>query len=185
MAFSGPSVEAVAQYSNLLREVSSKMNGQGIPESGALSQMVMTQRAVIEDVRMLGEDNLPLYTFSSGERIKVRVRVKFHERAKSPIFACAIRQPDGQLVYNYTTQWANQTTPDFEANSIADIEFALELNLIEGTYHLGTDLAYSDLSCYYDRIDRAVDFVVTTTDGSRGIANLQCTFRVLEPELKV
>jgi lipopolysaccharide transport system ATP-binding protein len=182
MAFSGPSVEAVAQYSNLLREVSSKMNGQGIPESGALSQMVMTQRAVIEDVRMLGEDNLPLYTFSSGERIKVRVRVKFHEIAKSPIFACTIRQPDGQLVYNYTTQWANQTTPDFEAGSLADIEFDLDLNLIEGTYHLGTDLAYSDLSCYYDRIDRAVDFVISSADGARGIADLKCSFRVLAPE---
>jgi lipopolysaccharide transport system ATP-binding protein len=185
LAFDGQSVEAVAQYSNLLRQVASQRDGEGHPESGALSQMVMTQKAVIEDVLMLGENNLPLNTFSSGERITVRVRVKFLERAPSPIFACAIRQPDGQLVYNYTTHWANQPTPDFEANSTAIIEFSLKLDLIDATYYFGADLAYSDLSCYYDRIDRAIDFVVTTTDGSRGIANLQCTFRVLEPELKV
>jgi lipopolysaccharide transport system ATP-binding protein len=180
MAFDGTSVEAVAQYSNLLRKASSGLEDQNIPQSGALSQMVMTQKAVIEDVQMVGENNLPAYTFSSGERIKVRIRVKFHEVAQKPIFACSVRQPDGQIIYNYTTHWADQVTPNFEANSTAVIEFALKLNLIGGTYYLGTDLAYADLSCYYDRIDRVMDFVVVPADGARGIADLQCAFRVLE-----
>jgi lipopolysaccharide transport system ATP-binding protein len=185
VAFEGPSVEAVAQYSNLLRKASSEWDGQDLPPSGALSQMVMSQKAVIEEVQMLGENNLPVYTFTSGERIKVRVRVRFLERASSPIFACTIRQPDGQIVYNYTTRWAEQPTPDFEENSTATIEFSLKLNLIQGTYYLGTDLAYSDLSCYYDRMDRAVDFVVTQADGARGIADLQCSFNVLEQVVQV
>jgi len=68
--------------------------------------------------------------------------------------------------------------PDFEENSQATIEFRLVLNLVSGTYQLGVDLAYNDLSRYYDRIVRAVDFVVTSNDGAQGTADLECEFCV-------
>jgi hypothetical protein len=109
----------------------------------------------------------------------VRVKIRFKGDAKSPIFACTIRQLDGLVVYNYTTHWAEQETPDFEANSIVEVEYPLKINLAAGIYHLGVDLAYNDLSRYYDRMDNALSFVVTGGNGARGVANLQARFEVV------
>jgi len=47
-------------------------------------------------------------------------------------------------------------------------------------YYLGLNLAYNDLSRYYDRIDRALDFVVVGSDGARGVADLKADFKLLD-----
>jgi lipopolysaccharide transport system ATP-binding protein len=173
LAFDGPTAEATAEYSNILRRSASVSNLAALPESGGLSQMIMTHRAVIEDVQLLNAAGQPALTFSTGEGVRVRMLVKFYDQAPAPVFACTVRQPDGLIVYNFTTHWADQQTPDFERNTTASIEFTLKLNLTSGTYHLGVDLAYADLSSYYDRLDCAVDFVVTGGNGARGVADLQ------------
>lgn len=133
---------------------------------------------MIEEVTLLGEDGTPAFAFRAGETIRARARIRFDETAPSPVFACSLRLPDGQIVYDYTTGWAGVTTSTFEPRSIADVEFTLTLNLVSGAYQLGLDLAYADLSCYYDRMVRAVDFVVTGCDGARGVADLGARFDV-------
>lgn len=182
VAFEGNPAEATAEYSNILRKAASEKTISEIPEKGGLSQIVMTHGAVIEEVQIVRMDGEPAQLFKSGEVVKVRIRVKFREDAKAPIFACTIRQPDGQIVYNFTTEWADIPTPDFIEGTDIIVEYKLELNLVGGTYHLGVDLARQDLSSYYDRIDRVMDFVVTGEDGSRGIANLKANFQVLDKE---
>jgi hypothetical protein len=47
---------------------------------------------------------------------------------------------------------------------------------------LGVNLAYADLSKYYDRNDRVLDFVITARNGARGVADLDARFSVLETE---
>jgi hypothetical protein len=61
---------------------------------------------------------------------------------------------------------------------VPTIEYNLKLNLTPGTYYMGTNIAYDDLTRYYDRLDRALDFVVSSERGSRGIADLQAEFQV-------
>jgi hypothetical protein len=43
---------------------------------------------------------------------------------------------------------------------------------LNGVYTLATDLAYADLSCYYDYMGDALNFVVTDGGDSKGVANL-------------
>jgi hypothetical protein len=126
------------------------------------------------------EDGQTGLVFESGEVLRVRLRIHFKEKAPAPIFACTLRLPDAQIIYDFTTHWAQQPTPDFEANSTAVVEYKMKLNLVSGSYSLGVDLAYADLSCYYDRMVRAVDFVVTGGSGSRGVADLQAEIEVKE-----
>lgn len=180
--FDGSASEATAEYSNILRQAATEQTSD-VPESGGLSQLVMSHAAEIQDVKLLRENGEPALVFQSGEEVRVRVQIQFNEQAQSPIFACTIRQPDGQIVYDYTTHWANIKTPDFPANSVGIIEYPITLNLAAGTYQLGTDLAYQDLSRYYDRVYRALDFVITNKDGARGIADLKGGFRVVETRL--
>jgi lipopolysaccharide transport system ATP-binding protein len=178
--FRGTSAEATAEYSNILRKAA--IDKQVIPvlDDQGLSQMVMTREAVIEDVKILRSNGQPSKVFQSGETVCVQVKLNFHQDVRSPVFACTIRHPDGQIVYDYTTHWANISTTDFKANSTAVIEFQLELNLVGDTYYLGVDVARGDLSTYYDKFDRALDFVVTGVDGSRGRADLMAKFQVKE-----
>jgi ABC-type sulfate/molybdate transport systems ATPase subunit len=178
-AFDGSASEATAEYSNILRRAAAEQ-ATDMPESGGLSQLVMSHAAVIEEVQMLRENEEPAQVFQSGERVRVRVKLRFNEAAPAPIFACTIRQPDGQIVYDFTTHWANLPTPDFQANTETIIEYPMTLNLTAGTYQVGTDLAYQDLTRYYDRMYRAFDFVITGKDGARGIADLKGGFRVVE-----
>jgi hypothetical protein len=178
-AFDGLASEATAEYSNILRRAAADQD-LDTPESGGLSQLVMSQGAVIEEVTMLGEDGEPAQVFRAGEQVRIRVKVRFNDAAHAPIFACTIRQPDGQIVYDFTTHWASLKTPDFAANTESIIEYPMKLNLTAGTYQVGTDLAYQDLTRYFDRVYRALDFVVTGKDGARGIANLESGFQVVE-----
>jgi lipopolysaccharide transport system ATP-binding protein len=183
--FEGPSGEATAEYSNILRQAATDYRDEGPVEAG-ISQRVVTHGAVIEAVQLLRPDGRPATAFQAGEEARVAARVRFSERAACPIFACRITQESGQVIYDYTTHWAGLETPVFEAGSSVEVEFGLQFNLVAGTYHLGLNLAYDDLTRYYDRIDRALDFVVTGGGGARGIADLRAGFtaRSIHPTLE-
>lgn len=182
VAFAGPAGEAVAQYSNIIRKSASKSLAD-VKMGDGLSMSIMTQEALIQDICIVDQNNQPRLSFKSGEIVYIRVQVKFSTNISSPEFACTIRQPDGLLVYDYFTFWAKQLTPHFKAGSIATVQFRMKLNLLSGTYHMGVNIANSDLTHYYDRIDRGLDFVVESVDGSQGVANMETSFNVVSVEL--
>jgi hypothetical protein len=122
---------------------------------------------------MVRSDGSQAFTFTSGEIVKLQAEITFKADIHAPIAACTVRTPEGQVVFDFTTDWAGIQTPDFAANTRTIMEFNLDLNLAPGTYQVGVNIAYHDLSRYYDRIDRAFDFVMTSPNGSRGIADLQ------------
>ena len=175
--FDGDSAEAIAEYSNIIRQAAEEYRNDEEIEKG-ISQRIMTHTATIEDVSMVSEEGSSTATFSAGDLVRVRAKIKFDEAADSPVLACRIQQPNGTVVYDFTTLWAEIPVQKFEANTVVEIEFKLRLNLVEGIYQLGVNIAYNDLSRYYDRIDRAQDFVITDTKGGRGIADLQADFSV-------
>lgn len=183
--FEGAPAEATAEYSNIIRRSAAELSHLGPVESG-IAQRVMTHQAVIQEIVMLDQAGEPTLTVSSGDTVRVRAKIAFHDQAPAPVFACLIQKPDGQFVYNFTTNWANITTPTFSAGTEAEVEFSLKVNLVEGMYYLGLNIAYNDLTRYYDRIDRALDFVVIGNDGARGVADLKAEFNVFmkTPEIQ-
>ncbi len=183
--FQGPTGDATAEYSNILREAATN-DTDPIDENLAdgIAQHIMTHGAVINNVEIVRENQQPAYTFEAGETVSARFQVIFHEPVPHPVIACMVLTPDGQIIYDYTTEWAHITTPKFEAQTTRTVAFQLKLNLAPGTYRLGVNIAYQDLSKYYDRIDRALDFVVTSHSGSRGITDLQAEFYLLPTPAK-
>jgi lipopolysaccharide transport system ATP-binding protein len=181
VAFVGATAQATAEYSNILRQAAAEQNANAkSPVQAGLSQRVMTQTAVIEDVKIIRDSGETAEVFSPGEEVCIKVRVKAYEFLPSPILACTIRSPEGAVVYDFTTHWAKIDTPDFESDSVFEIVYRLKLNLVNGIYQLGVDLAYHDLSRYYDRLDRALDFVITGGSGARGYADLEASVEVNE-----
>ncbi len=180
VAYEGAPAEATAEYSNILRKAAAERTIDLEEVQHGIAEQIMTHEAVIESVHLVRADGQPGRTFSAGEHVCARAAIRFDADAPAPVIACTIRSPEGQVIYDYTTHWADIQTPDFKKNTRAVIDFPLHLNLAQGTYFLGVNLAYQDLSRYYDRIDRALDFVITSKSGSKGIADLQAGFNLTQ-----
>ncbi len=178
-AYEGPTADATAQYSNILREAASTFNEFDETLTDGIGQRIMTHEAKITQVQIGRGEEKTSYSFESGEESIVQFEFETKAVVPNPIFAITIFTPDGQKIYDYTTDWSHVTTPVFEAGSKYTAQFKLNLNLAPGTYQLGVNMAYHDLSKYYDRIDRALDFVVTNHDGSRGVSNLFTRFQIV------
>jgi ABC-type polysaccharide/polyol phosphate transport system ATPase subunit len=170
-AFEGPVSEAVAEYATVLRQSTSSKPA-AIAGSRGLGERRMTHAARIERVEMIGENGTPTKSVRSGESIKLVVEFQCFEDVESPVCACTIRGMSGEIVYDTTTRLLGVDTPSFRAGERATIEYKLDAHLLNGVYTLATDLAYADLSCYYDYMGDALNFVVTDGGDSKGVANL-------------
>ena len=171
-SFEGPANQAVAEYANVLRKNASANEKQGNLIGDGLSQRRMTHGAKIEHVEIVGEDGASKKVVQSGETVYVQVEVQFFEDAESPIFAASIYGPNGETVYDTTTRLLGLKPPHFKAGERVQVRYKLELHLLDGIYRLNTDLAYADLSCYYDYFADALNFVVTGGKQAVGVANL-------------
>lgn len=169
--FQGTAVDAVVAYSDAIRQAARAFK-EMTPNEEGLSQRVMTFEAEIERVQLLDASGQPVTVLQSGARAAVVVDVVFHKEVKSPIFSFNIRTPDGRIVYDTTTLWMAIHTPDFSAGSRCRIEFALSVPLLDGAFELGVDIAASDLSRYYDLLERALGFWVKSSNGAKGLVDL-------------
>jgi hypothetical protein len=64
------------------------------------------------------------------------------------------------------------------AGERCQVEFSLDLSLLDGEYELGVDIAATDVSHYYDRLERAMGFWVKSSNGAQGIADLGAKFSI-------
>lgn len=170
--FQGGSAEAVVAYSDAIRSAARSLE-MGVPQEGGLAQRVMTFEAEIEKVNLLDPEGRPVSSLASGTEALLAIDVMFHKTVRHPIFSFFIRTPDGNLVYNTTTHWMNVQTPVFAAGERCRIEFQVGLPLLDGHYELGVDIAASDLSHFYDRMERALNFWVKGDNGAKGLVDLR------------
>jgi lipopolysaccharide transport system ATP-binding protein len=189
--FHGSAAEAVVAYSDAIRQAARESLAQ-VPTEGGLSQRVMTFDAEITGVRLVRADGsatranaafagtalASAQVFPSGTPAIAQVDVLFHRPVAQPIFSLTVRTPDGNLVYDTTTRWMNAPTPDFQAGERVRACFNLELPLLDGEYDLGVDIASTDASHYYDRLERALGFVVQSSSGAQGLVDLGAEFRL-------
>ncbi|HRV94583.1 MAG TPA: ABC transporter ATP-binding protein [Anaerolineae bacterium] len=180
--FYGNSSEAVIAYSEAVRRAAreAQLQNSSVPAEDGLAQRVMTFDAEIEQVTLVDETRQPVTVVKSGSTASVLVDVVFHKNIANPIFSMTFKTPEGQVVYDTTTRWMGIKTPSFSNNERCRVEFELDLNLLDGEYELGVDVAASDFSHYYDRLERAMGFWVRGLDTAKGIADLQANIKIRE-----
>jgi lipopolysaccharide transport system ATP-binding protein len=171
-AFEGPAGQGVAEYANILRKNASRSSKPSEAGAGGLSQRRMTHAARIERVEIIDEDGHPTTALQSGQTAYIRTTFQCFEDAPHPVCACTMYGANGEVVYDTTTQLLGVETPVYRAGEWATITYKLDLHLLDGTYNVAIDLAYADLSCYYDYIANAINFTVTGARRARGVANL-------------
>ena len=179
--FQGTAAEAVVAYSEAVRQAAREAQ-ESVPKEGGLSQRVMTFDAEIERVSLLSAEGQPVTVLQSGSTAVLAVDVCFHKNVQQPVFAFAIRTSDGRLVYDTTTRWMNMQTPNFSAGERCRVEYDIDLPLLEGPYELTVDVAASDLSHYYDRLERAMGFWVKSSEAAKGLVDLKANvaFKTIE-----
>ena len=169
--FQGTASEAIVAYSNAIRQAAREMEKE-IPVEGGLSQRVMTFDAEIEKVVLQDANRNAVNVLHSDAPAIVAIYVYFHKDVYKPIFSMTVRSSDGRLVYDTTTDWMKIQTPNFFAGERCCVEFILNIPLLENEYQLGADVIASDLSHYYDRIERGMSFWVEGFDGAKGLVDL-------------
>lgn len=170
--FQGTASEAVVAYSDAIRKAARESQSD-VPTEDGLSQRVMTFDAEIESVSLLSTNGQPVPVLEPGTMATLAMDVYFNKKVRHPIFSCFIRTADGRLLYNTTTRWMNIQTPNFSAGERCRVEFHLTPHLLEGTYELGVDIVASDLSHFYDRVERVLTFVVKGSNEAQGLVDME------------
>jgi lipopolysaccharide transport system ATP-binding protein len=170
--FQGTAPEAVIAYSDAVRNAARQSKGK-LPSEGGLSERVMTFDAEIERVQLLNELGNSVTVVDSGTPVTVAVDFSFHKEVCQPIFSMTVRTPDGSLVYDITTRWMNMQTVDFAAGDQCRVEFVLNTPLLDGEYFLGVDVIETNLSYYYDRLERAMGFWVHGNTMAKGLVDME------------
>jgi energy-coupling factor transporter ATP-binding protein EcfA2 len=175
--FQGPTGLGLAEYASAIRGnvIEKESLEAGVDGIG---RRLMTREARIRDVHITNSSGKPVQVVKPGEHIIVQAMIDSDVEAVDPHFSCFVRDELGRLIYDQTTLWQNYHTPMIHKGQSARVIFDLQLNLVEGIYQIGIDMHYSDLSCYYDRIESAAPVVVRGGDGAKGIADLRCQFKV-------
>lgn len=169
--FQGSAQEAVIAYSDAVRDASREMKSE-VPTEGGLAERVMTFDAEILRVWLTNKSGELINVVSSGQIVTFNLDVSFKEDVDHPIFALAIRTPDGYRVYATTTKWLNIVTPKFKKGDQWQITFEMPLPLLDGTYDVSVNIGSNDLSHYYDRHENAMSFQVTDSAQAKGVVDL-------------
>lgn len=170
--FQGSADEAVIAYSDAIRQAA-RQKKMTVPGEEGLSQRVMTFDAEIDNVVLLDAGGRTTAILRSDSEAIVAIGVHFNSAVENPIFAFTVRNLGGQAIYNITTKWLGIRTPCFSAGDRCRVEFSLRLPLLDGAYELGVDAAAGDLSHYYDRLERAMTFMIAGASPAQGIVDLQ------------
>lgn len=180
-AFAGTAAEAVAEYANVLRQNASRSAKEANGAGGGLAQRRMTHEARITRVDLVGEDGHTRRAVISGEKVSLVVEFECYADVEQPVFACIMHGPNGELVYDTTTRVLGLTSPSYKAGQRGCITYELAAHLLDGSYTISTDLAYADLSCYYDFVANALTFSVVGGNRAKGVANLWANVEFLPP----
>ncbi|MBV6451612.1 MAG: Vitamin B12 import ATP-binding protein BtuD [Anaerolineales bacterium] len=176
--FMGSSSEAVVAYSDALRESARTLKAD-VPADEGISQRVMTFDAEIENVRLMNAQGLISTVLESNKSARIILDVRFNKAVRDPIFSITVRTPDGRVVYDTTTRWMKIENSSFQPGERCQVEFEMDMCLLDGEYEVGADIAASNLSHLYDSMERALGFSIAGTPEAKGMANLNAKFHVI------
>ena len=126
----------------------------------------------ILEIQLLNARGEPLRTFSSGERVTVRVRSLFRRPKSGPMVGILIRTRIGMDVYGTNTRLEQVELGDFEAGDELETQFSFDCWLTPQEYTLTVATQNADGSSH-DWVDDAIAFDVIDTRVAAGVANLR------------
>ena len=140
------------------------------------------RRAEIVDLTPLGSDGKPTLVWTSGERVSVRVVLRFQEAVDAPVVGLMLRTRVGFNVYGTNTELEKVSIGSRSAGDTIQVTFRFRCDLCPGDYTL-TAASHDPDGSAHDWLDDAVGVSVVDSRETAGVANLRAEVTV-EPYLE-
>ncbi len=137
------------------------------------------QQAQIIDYLLESGGEIDPVVLQQGAKIKLTMRVYFHQTLEELIYGITIKTLDGTTVYGANTRERGIQLSTRSKGEIADISFTLENNLVQGSYFVSLGVAQHNDSVDNLALDRRYDLFSIAVDGELrdfGLANLNMAF---------
>lgn len=166
----------LAQYR---RHVAARIRawGEEIPPRLAPSYRRGDGRAELIAVETLGANGKPTIVWKSGEPVKVRATVRYHEPVEEPVIGLMIRTQIGFEVYGTNTQLEGLRAGPRKPGDTLGVEFSFTCDLCPQVYTL-TLASHDPDGSPHDWLDDAVAVTVTDDRWTAGVANLRAQVTV-------
>lgn len=129
-------------------------------------------RAEILAIETLGEDDRPAIVVRSGERMTIRVRVKFHAAVEDPVVGIMIRTRIGSEVYGTNTELERLRLGPVSAGQTVAVAYRFACHLCPQEYAI-TAASHDPNGVWHDWMEDALAFSVTDSRYTAGVANLR------------
>jgi teichoic acid transport system ATP-binding protein len=132
-------------------------------------------KATIEDYGIFDHHDRPNAVLEKGEECAVKMRVRFHQELKDPIFAFTIKDKKGTEISGTNTWVEKIDVPAVKENDLITISFHQAMNLQGGQYLLSLGCTGFDSSgefIVYQRLYDAIQFDVVSSKDSVGFFDM-------------
>ncbi len=129
-------------------------------------------RVTVEDLQILGESGAPTVSLRSGEAMRVKARLQFHQTVENPVAGIQIRSRIGVVVYGTNTELEEVAIGTQRKGEAVMVEFQLRCDLCPQEYTL-TVACHDPDGTPHDWLEEALLFSVTDTRYTAGVANLR------------
>jgi lipopolysaccharide transport system ATP-binding protein len=137
-------------------------------------------RAKIQGIELLGATGIPTIVWSSGEQVRVVVRIRFERPVLDPVVGMLIRTRIGLNVYGTNTELEQLRFGPCHAGETVEVTFGFRCELCPGEYTL-TIASHDPDGVWHDWLEDAVAFSVADSRYTAGVANLRAKVEVTEP----
>lgn len=172
----GDPAEVLARYR---RHVADELRASG---RGGVPRLSPTMRngdgrAILEKIELIGADGNPAIVFRSGERMAVRVTVRFAAPVQDPVIGIMIRTRIGLNVYGTNTELEQLKLGPVETSAVLRVVYRFDCNLCPGDYTV-TAASHDPNGVWHDWMEDAVAFAVSDNRYTAGVANLKATVEI-------
>lgn len=137
------------------------------------------QQAQIIDYLIESGGEVDPVVLQQGDRIKLTMRVFFHQALDDLIYGITIKTLDGTTVYGANTRERGIELAARSKGEMVDIRFSMENNLVQGSYFVSLGIAQYNDTVDNLALDRRYDLFSIAVDGEQrdfGLANLNMVF---------
>jgi len=146
--------------------------GEDLPPRLAPSYRRGDGRGEVIAVETLGANDKPTIVWRSGEMVKVRATVRYHEAVERPVVGLLIRTQIGFEVYGTNTELEGIEVGPRKPGETVTLEFSFLCDLCPHVYTL-TLASHDPDGSAHDWLDDAVAVTVTADRWTAGVANLR------------
>jgi lipopolysaccharide transport system ATP-binding protein len=176
LAAKGDPAEVLERYS---RHIAARLRDWGatLVQTLAPSLRRGDGRAELVAIETLNEQGRPSLVWQSGERVAVRVRVRFAQDVDDPVVGIMIRTRIGLEVYGTNTEAEQVRLGPCRAGDVLAVTFSFTCHLCPQEYTL-TAASHDPDGVWHDWLEEALTFRVTDWRPTAGVANLRASVGV-------